>query len=401
MLARVELYCRQYPIVPFAWTIALLLACSFFAADLRYAFVHDSLQASPGTLLGRDFVNLFSGGRLLLEGQLAIIYDLAAYQAWQNQAFDGAVLAHNYSYSPVSFLYAWLFAPAGYGLSYLLWMGLTGTFFLLAARPYLREASLPLWSALLIPAAAVNVWAGHYGFLFGALLLSAWRLMEDRPRAAGVLVGLMIVKPHLALLMPLAMIRRGAWLAVSYAALTVLSLVVLSGALFGWSYWSTWLVETSSLQASMLDETGAFFLRMMPTALPSLRLAGLDPATAGLIQAIIGLAAAAALWSRMPRDPMRAGLATATATFLLLPYGFNYDMTVVGIAALIGLHRDGGPSLNRFVAALAFLLPLLVVSLNNLGIPAGPPVLALLLAMQLREGRERETAGARPVPAIA
>jgi hypothetical protein len=147
----------------------------------------------------------------------------------------------------------------------------------------------------------------------------------------------------------------------------------------------------------MLDETGAFFLRMMPTVLPSLLLAGVDPTFAAAIQAAAGLAAAAALWRWMPRDPMRAGLATATATFLLLPYGFNYDLTVVGIAALVALHRDGEgePGFYRAAALLAFLLPLLVVNLNLFGIPIGPPVLALLLAAQLHEGRLREAAATR------
>jgi hypothetical protein len=391
---------REKPLVLAGWLLALLLACTFAATDLRYAFGHDGWRSGPGALLGRDFVNLFSAGHLLLEGKLAIVYDLHAYQAWQAETFHGAVLAHNYSYSPVSFFYAWLFALGGYGLSYWLWIGLTGLFFLLAARPYLRDAGLPAWLALLMPAAAANVWAGHYGFLFGALWLAAWRLVETRPRSAGLLIGLMIVKPHLAVLMPLALMRRGAWVPICYAALTAFALVALSGTIFGWSYWATYLTETSALQAAMLDETGAFFLRMMPTVLPSLLLAGVDPAIAAIVQAGTGLAAAACLWTWMPRDPMRAGLATATATFLLLPYGFNYDLTVVGIAALLALHQGAAdePLARRLPALLAFLLPLLLVHLSLAGIPAGPPVLALLLVVQLREGRRRET---RVAPRLA
>ena len=394
MLAQLRHLAREKPLVLFAWMLAVLLAWGFASIDLRYAFAHEGWQAGPGALLGRDFVNLFTAGHLLLEGKLAIIYDLGAYQAYQREMFAGAVLAHNYSYSPVSFFYVWLFALGGYGLSYLLWIGLTGAAFLLAARPYLKGAGLPAWLALLIPAAAANVWAGHYGFLFGALWLGAWRLLETRPRLSGVLIGLMIVKPHLALLMPLALMRRGAWTPLFYAGLTSTWLVALSGTLFGWHYWATYLTETSALQAAMLDQTGAFFLRMMPTVLPSMLLAGLDYPAAAIAQAVIGLAAAAALWKWMPRDPMQAGLATATATFLLLPYAFNYDLCVIGIAALLAMHRAGAdePPLRRLPAILAFLLPLLVVNLNNLGIPAGPPILAMQLAAQLREGRSREAA---------
>ena len=112
-----------------------------------------------------------------------------------------------------------------------------------------------------------------------------------------------------------------------------------------------------------------------------------------LFQVAAGLAAVAALWKWMPREPMAAGLATATASFLVLPYAFNYDMTVVGVAALLALHGAAErPGFVRIGALLAFLLPLLVVNLNNAGLPAGPAVLTLLLAAQLRQGRE----GTRP-----
>ena len=59
----------------------------------------------------------------------------------------------------------------------------------------------------------------------------------------------------------------------------------------------------------------------------------------------------------MPHDPMKAGLATATATFLVLPYAFDYDLTVVGIAALIDLKRTdySATSIQRSTGLLAFL----------------------------------------------
>ena len=97
MLAQLRRLAREKPLVLFAWMLALLLAYGFASTDLRYAFAHDGWQAGPGALLGRDFVNLFTAGHLLLEGRLDIIYDLGAYQAYQREMFEGAVLAHNYS----------------------------------------------------------------------------------------------------------------------------------------------------------------------------------------------------------------------------------------------------------------------------------------------------------------
>jgi hypothetical protein len=204
----------------------------------------------------------------------------------------------------------------------------------------------------------------------------------------------MIVKPHLAVLMPIVLLRRGAWRAIFAAAATSLGLVLLSGLLFGWSYWTTYLTETSALQAAMVAESSGFFVRMMPTVYPSLLLAGLGWTGAVAVQAAVAAAAIAALWKWLPQDPLQAGLAAATATFLVLPYAFNYDLTVVGVAALIALHRApaDAPPLARYAPLLAFLLPVLLVGLNQAGIPAGPLVLALFLGVQLSASRARAAA---------
>jgi alpha-1,2-mannosyltransferase len=155
---------------------------------------------------------------------------------------------------------------------------------------------------------------------------------------------------------------------------------------FGWSYWASYVGGTLLTQAAMIGDTGQFFLRMMPTVAPSLLLAGLPPWAAWAGQAACGLAALAALWRLMPEDPARAGLATACATFLVLPYAFVYDMNVVSLAALLVLHRGGSEMrpLWRAVSVLAFLLPVLAVPLNDAGVPLGPPLVAFLLFRMLR-----------------
>ena len=88
----------------------------------------------------------------------------------------------------------------------------------------------------------------------------------------------------------------------------------------------------------------------------------------------------------MPKDSREAGLAGGVATFLVLPYAFNYDMTVPGMAALLMLARlrrepESGPS---FVLLLAFLLPLTVQTFGLLHLPAPALILAALLVLMLR-----------------
>lgn len=369
-----------------AWSGALILSLIMLFKDFYTAFSLGNLSVAQGTLVGRDFVNVFTGGRLVLESKLDLIYDVSAYYRYQDTLFNGLVQWHNYSYTPVSFLYIWFFGLFPYAASYLLWVSLTGTAFFLAARAYVREGGLPSWAALFLPAVAVNIWAGHYGLLFGALWLGAWRLLETHPRTAGVLVGLMIVKPHLAILVPFALIRRRAWTTFVFAGFTVLAAIVLSGLIFGVRPWMEFVGKTMGYQAAMVDDVDKFFLLMMPTVTASLNLLGAPASMVWAIQTTVALFMCAALWRWMPEDSKLAGLATGCATFLVLPYAFIYDMTVVNVAALLVLHRTtdlrNHPAICG-LATLAFLLPLVTLGFNAAHVPITSLLILFLLIMLL------------------
>jgi hypothetical protein len=372
-----------------AWTFVLILVSLLFAQDI-FATHFTPWPSIRGTAVwGRDFANVYTSGTLVLEGRLDLLYDLKGYGAWQHALFDGALRDHNYSYPPPTLLYTWVFALLPYPVALLSWLLLTGGAFAAAARPYLRDAGLPAWLALLAPATLLNVWAGHYGLLIGALWLGAFHLMPRRPVLAGALIGLMLVKPHLALLAPLILARRGEWKAFVAAGATAAALAAVSALLFGPDLWLTWLGVTVGVQTAMVDDVGTYFLTMMPTIVPAVSAFGFPGAAAWTVQLLAAAAAVAALLLHMPRDSRSAGLAGGVATFLVLPYGFNYDMAVAGLAALLMLARlrrepASGPP---FLLLLAFLLPLTVQTFGLLHLPAPPLILAALLALMLRQGR--------------
>jgi hypothetical protein len=354
-----------------------------------------ALSIGGEALWGRDFVNVHSSGLLALQGKLGILYDVEAYRAFQAQAYDSGLRGHNYSYPPVTLLYTWLFALLPYPVAALAWLGGTAALFVAAARPYLVRASLPAWIALLAPASLMNVWAGHYGFLIGALWLAAFYHLPRRPLLAGVLLGLMIVKPHLAVLAPLILLARREWGAIAAAALTAAGLALLSAVLFGADLWVTYLTETSRVQAAMVDDTRTFFITMMPTLTPALVLAGLPLAAAGVCQAAVALGAVALLLKRLPTDSMDAGLAGAAATFLVLPYGFAYDMTAAGLGALL-LYRRAPEGPRRTVMLMVALVPMSVLLFNAAALPLAPALIAAQLFVALGLRRERAATPGAP-----
>jgi hypothetical protein len=154
--------------------------------------------------------------------------------------------------------------------------------------------------------------------------------------------------------------------------------------------WQTYLTRTAVVQANMVDDVGTFFITMMPTVMPATAMVGIPYGWGWAIQIGVALGAIAALLVWMPKDSRTAGLAGGVATFLVLPYAFNYDMTVPGLAALLVLHGldKDAPLRLSLPAALVFSLPLSVMAFSFFRIEVGPPLLVFLLWMILNGERK-------------
>lgn len=351
---------------------------------------------------GRDFVNLWAGGHLLWQGRADAIYDVAAYREHLAGLF-GPLGGHNYSYPPVTFPIAQAFSLLPYWLALPLWLGSTGALFVWAARRWWPAHWRPAWLAVLTPAALMNIWAGHYGFLVGAVFLLGWeRLERRRPWQAGMLFGLMLIKPHLAIMVPLVLLLRSEWRALLAGALTVLALVAVTAAIYGWSIWADFLFGAGSVQSGLID-AGPSFYGYMSTSLATAMLRLSDhPALAFGAQLLLGIGAVAGVVVAARRAIAMPDLAmlAATATFLVLPYAFNYDLTVVMVAAVRLWADPQATRAERALGVTGFLSPQIGMLLAPLGVPAIPLMLAALFAGQLSRALRSPAAG-RAAPADA
>lgn len=364
------------------WIVGSLLSLQLFYTDYIHS-VGGNLERKA--FWGRDFVNLWGGGHFLREGGAASIYDVAVYRDFVASLF-GVVKPHNYSYPPVTFPIAELFSFLPYGVALAAWLLGTGALFVWAARSWWPRDWHSPWLALLTPAALVNIWAGHYGFLIGALFLMGWqRLGERRPAEAGAWFGLMLIKPHLAALVPLVLLIRRQWLAIAAGAVTVIVLAGATIAAFGVESWRDWLIQGGGKQLSLIDAGGSFY-GFMSTSAATAVLRFSDNMNAALAaQAILAAAAIAGLIvaSLRPTPIPDLAMLTATATFLVLPYAFNYDLMVVMVAALRLWSDPDSSRAHRAAAILGFIAPQIGMLVAPLGWPLTPLMLAALFAGQL------------------
>ena len=382
--------CPEAPALsPTARWLPWILGASFI---LCFA-VHDLLM-THGLVIGglnvwgRDFINVWTGGHLVREGKLSTLSDLSAYQAYQRHLF-GPIGEHNYSYPPVTFPLASLMSYLPYPLALITWQVAGAAFFFWTAKPWWPRRAGPAWLAVLTPAALLNLWAGHYGFLVGGLFLLGWRQVElRRPTFAGICFGLMLIKPHLAILVPLALALRREWRTIAVAAATTFILVAVSTWAYGAQPWYNFLFGTSKFQAGLINGNGSFFESMSTSPATAMLEIGAGWTLALIVQFSF---AAGGLWAVASgsRDaPLRLyALLTSTATFLVLPYAFNYDMTVPMIGALTVMETVDRSTMNWRLAFYGFIAPQLGMALAAAGIPLMPLLIAGLTLAQFRELR--------------
>jgi len=352
--------------------------------------------AIPAASLGhRDFANLWTGGRLIVEGDWARLYDPAAFTAQQAQ-WIGSFGHRVFSYPPTAFMLIVPYALLPYGIAFAAWVTATGLFFVAAARPWWpREAGSP-WLALLMPAALFNAWLGHFAFVFGGLWLLAFSLLPRRPVIAGLTIGLFAMKPQLAVLIPLVLLLRRDWRAIAAAAVGTGCVVLISVALYGTAPWAEFLTRAAGTQAAFINAHGASFARLSTSAATAIFELGGSATLAFGAQALLALLGVGLVVEAARR---RAGLdqlalLAATATFLVLPYALSYDLTAASVGGLGLMVDPAARRTDRALGAIGFVAPQVGVVAALIGAPIMSLMLAGLAIGQFRSAIDR--AGSLP-----
>lgn len=277
-----------------------------------------------------DFELFHMVGRMVWRGELLDAYQIASLLRAE-QAMTGIVDFMPWTYPPPFDLVAALLACGPLGLSYCLFTGTTLAAFLVILRR-IAGPRFPLVLLAIYPAALMTVACGQNGFLTGALIGWAALALRRDHAVAGVPLGLMVLKPHLAIAFAVHGLARGRWRVVAVAIATAGLASAIAGLVLGPAIWGAFLAATR--EASVFLAEGHYPLRRMISVYAALRSFGLPAETAFLGQAIVALSALAllVLASRRPMPADRLLGVTCLATLLISPYAYDYDLPISGIA---------------------------------------------------------------------
>jgi hypothetical protein len=370
----------------YSWMVAAIFAVVFI---VWFGLSLPDLVDPRGKPIGYDFMAFWSAAQLALDGRPEAAFDgatIAAIQHWAVPFLPNIWFPWHY---PPTFLL--VVVPLGelpYPAALALFVLGTAALWAALVRQILPDKRAWIVAAA-APAGLITLIDGQNAFLTGALAGFALLWLDRRPVAAGILVGLLAVKPHLAVLFPLALLAEGRWRSIAAAAATVLALCLASLAAFGWGSWAGFLHHLPLTLA--MGEEGAVPWGTMPSPDVFALSLGAPASAAGVLQGAVALFAAGCVWWAWRRRgaAFEAKAATLVAGSLLVsPYLFYYDLTWAALAiawlAMLGL-RDGFHRGEREIYLVAWLAPALMQPVQLLtAVQLGFPALLLLLVAAVR-----------------
>lgn len=292
--------------------VLLLASLFYFGFAFELAMTRD----------GSDFQAFWGAARTTLSGGGASAYDLMAQGIAQAGLGRGETFAF---VNPPPFLFAVLpFGLLPYPLAWIAWVAVTFTVWAwVSIRTFPRY--LPL--VLAFPGALIAAIHAQNGFVTGALLVGAVACLPRKPFLSGALIGALVIKPHLAVLLPFWLAAGGKWKAFIAAGASASGMLVLSWLAFGTetmlAYTHSWAVSADIM--AITDP--AFYLRMATVYGQARIYLGHEIALVfNIALAIAMVALVVRSWKRFGGDSMASGALALAATPLASPYLFNYDL---------------------------------------------------------------------------
>ena len=356
-----------------------------------------------GNAIGRDFITTWMGGRSV-HGYGAALhkwFDPEVYNVALRVMLGPNFPEHFWSYPPHLVLFTWPLGLLPYLPAYVLWCVVGLALYLLACSAVMRREHMLFLAAA--PGVAVCIFFGENGFYTAALLIGGFALLDRRPILAGILFGILTVKPQLGILLPIMLLLQGRWWAILAAIVTVFTLAIAAAytvspevwrievwpafiegrdvwpaIIKGLKVWWDFIEKVIPQQRWLLENGGGLFFLMVSSVFFAGRLIGLPIDLAWNLQGLVSfLAVAAVIWTYWRRrDAVLSMALFVTATFLASPYVFNYDMVIFGFIVAALLQRGNNTAVDHALGIAIWSLPVTMMLFGAISIPIAPLVLA-------------------------
>jgi hypothetical protein len=343
---------------------------------LRYLAPHAAIGIDPPCLSPEcDFSAFWPAGILARAHQYASIYNPDVFLAFQRHVLNAASQRDAFFYPPPSLLISVAISYIPFECGFFVWTAI----FLAAAIWLLRQAGvsrLVIATSLLNPASLWSIELGQYGVVSGALLVTGLIMSRAAPRMSGLVFSLFIFKPQLGILAPAALLAKRDYKTMTAGAAGVALWLSLTGWLFGWPVWQSYLTIGRAVSRHVLEvefnrniyqNAGVsvfWMLRSFGLGLP------ISYAAQGLVSAGC-MAAVWPVWKGERFSPLERVAMTVLLSTLAMPYGYTHDMIgyAIVLTALAEARRWRIDALDAFLWLWPAVCPVVVMRTGLLFTP--------------------------------
>lgn len=277
-----------------------------------------------------DFDAFYIVGQMYWNGNIEKAYHFETMFEAQ-KIFSGHMSFMPWTYPPTYDILVIILPLVPVGISYLIFTSASFAFYLIVikklAGQYFTLAILGTFPALM-----VVVRCGQNGFLTGGLIGIFLLLFIRGSIWAGVPLGLMIIKPHLAIGIALLALVSARWKMIFVAVLVAVFAMLIATWLFGLNIWLAF--SNGVWESTQFLKLGLYPLFRMTSVYAALRSVDMSAQIAMTVHFLCAILACAAIiisWFK-DSDIIRVCGITAMASVFISPYFYDYDLTVMSLA---------------------------------------------------------------------
>jgi hypothetical protein len=284
-------------------------------------------RAGPHKLV--DFEGFHLAGQLVWSGTIDQAYHFVTMFLLQ-KTLSNSETFQPWTYPPQFDVLVAPLALLPMGLAYSVFMVSTLAAYLATLKRIAAENFVPAL-ILLAPITVITIGCGQNGFLTGTLIGLTCLGLQRRSAWAGLPLGLMIIKPHLAVAFAVYTLVNRRWGTGLVAAATVAATSAFATLALGPGVWTAFLGGVKEARV-FLDHGFYPFFRMVSVYafVRSLGFSGFVASAGQVLVALVALGAVVLASHKF--SPRRALGVTAIATVLISPYEYDYDLMTLGVA---------------------------------------------------------------------
>ena len=330
LISRLPRYSIRYSLISFGILITILFIMLALIC-LRAVAAHN-LQEGSGAFT--DFDAFYTAGKMYWSGDLIHAYSPKYFfQSLASEANSSIFMP--WTYSPQFNLITIILATVPRVLSYVMFM-LLGMIVFIYFIYFIAKDFIVIPFVLVAPALFATLVGGQNSFITGVLLsifcISA-QLNKKVPLAAGVSLGLMIIKPHLALGLGWMLFLQRRWSVIFIVIVTIFLTSLLSTLMFGSGIWIAFLSALES--SSNFLKQGAYPMdRMTSIYAHVFTLTGGNYTKAIIFHILFLSISLLVLWMAIAQDwdAARVLAISCMTTLAVSPYCYDYDTLITAIS---------------------------------------------------------------------